>query len=137
MPVIYPRRGEHDRKPTPKWLYRIIERHGYVDVCVEGTNFFSDEVLRYDKVYCNPPFSRKSRFVDRALRIADEGVKVLLLLPLDPSTRWFMRMYGRCRIIIPMGRRIHSDRARTPSMMAVCPGKGVVFIEWFRIGDAI
>ncbi len=127
--VMFPkRRGEHDNKPTPDHLYRlIVEELGYEDVCRPGIDFLRDEVP--DRIYCNPPFSKKSLFVERACELSRQGKTVVMLLPLDPSTRWFENLIScGASIIIVVGRRIHGKNARFPTCIAVFNGKGEVYL---------
>ena len=128
--VRFPRRGVHDEKPTPSRLLAILGRKGYVDVCVDPRVFDAlREEWRCVKCYCNPPWSRKDAFVYRAVRMA-RGRIVALLLPLDPTTRWFrVLLAANPIIIVPMWRMGY---ARYPWMLAVLDGGETVRIVFAR-----
>ena len=132
--VRFPRRGEHDSKPTPRWLYSILLKKGYVDVCIDPTKFDAlKEEWNCGKCYCNPPWSRKLPFVIRAVEAANRGKTVILLLPFDPTTRWFKLLWKHNPlVIVPMWR---FKGARHPWMLAIL-GKGegqkIVLVETWK-----
>ena len=115
----FPKRGSLDDRPTPRWLYEIIKDLEFRDACVDPSEFdFLRQVPPWGRVYCNPPFSRKEVFVQRAARLAKEGYEVLLLLPFDPTTRWFKLMWRNGVTIIVLPERLTARaRARYPAAL--------------------
>lgn len=90
-------------------------------------------------VWCNPPYSRIRPWLEQALR-ASRSVPVVLLIPADPSTRWWLEcvaheasevrfLVGRVRFRHPDG-SLHSTKRQgggltTPSAIVVYrPGGG-------------
>lgn len=115
MKPSFPRRGEHDDKPTPREL-----RISYTDVCTGEFDALSAEWP--DGAYCNPPWSRKAPFVYKAIEEAKKGKRVALLLPLDPTTKWFKALLEANATIIILTRRM--AHARYPWFIALLPGDG-------------
>ena len=121
MTIAFKRRGADDERPTPGWLYDfIVGTLGFWDACYNPEEFdFLSEEPAARRVYCNPPFSRKRDFVERAIELAERGYTVMLLLPGDYSTSWFSRlMDAGADMVFVMG-RIHGRGARYPSLIAV------------------
>jgi phage N-6-adenine-methyltransferase len=58
-------------------------------------------------VWCNPPFSNKLAFLDRAYQQAKQyGRTVVCMIPQEPATIWWQRyVYGRASFVfVPNGR---------------------------------
>ena len=112
---------EKDNAPTPKWFYDFINELGFVDVCIDPNQFdFLKEELP-NKAYCNPPFSKKKPFIDKACEEAKKGKLIVMLLPFDPSTKWFIKAHEECKatLVVIEGGRLHSKRAIYPSMLLI------------------
>ena len=126
----YVGKREKDNSKTPSDFYNfIVNELGFVDVCLNPKqfNFFSELP---EKSYCNPPFSRKSEFIYHACREARKGKVIVMLLPADFSTQWFINAYYNCKasVIIVAGSRIHSKRAIFPSILLIFNNKQEVHI---------
>lgn len=58
-------------------------------------------------VWCNPPFSRKLEFLEKAyIESIENGVRSCLMIPYESATKWWLKfVYGRAAIVyIPNGR---------------------------------
>ena len=123
--------SEKDNSPTPTWFYNfIVNELGFIDVCRDPNefNFMVDPLP--EKSYCNPPFSEKSKFVKRACKEAKKGKLVVMLLPADISTQWFVEAHFRCNasVVLVAGGKVHSKRALFPSMLLIFNGRREVHI---------
>ena len=60
----------------------------------------------YGKVWCNPPFTLKKEFIEKAREQVDKGnCDVYLLLPMSLETKVINKhLIGRCKIYLPNGR---------------------------------
>lgn len=79
-------------------------------------------------VWCNPPYGREiGKWVERAAHSADNGAKVVMLLPARTDTQWFHRyIYGHACIRFVQGRLKFGNSksgAPFPSMVVVFNGR--------------
>lgn len=94
---------------TPRWLFNAINKQlNFVcDIAASEANHlvsdyltqevdaftFDFEGLRNGYVWCNPPYSDITPWVDLAIKNRNEyGVGTVLLIPADTSVKWF----GKC-----------------------------------------
>lgn len=108
---------------TPNWLFNVInKRKDFVcDIAASKTNHlvrnylseersafnFDFEEFRGRYVWCNPPYSDISPWVDLAIRNQqNHGVGTVLLIPADTSVGWFdkCRTYANSIMFITGGR---------------------------------
>lgn len=154
--VLSYRQGKREGRParkddwrTPADLYARLDREFRfaVDVACESHNQLAPAGIRADEggdalllpwdtfggaVWCNPPYGRIRPWLDQALR-ASRIVPVVMLVPADTSTRWWLEcvaydahqvrfLVGRVRFRHPDG-SVHSrDRSAsglTPSAIVV------------------
>lgn len=118
---------------TPLKLFRWVQSRYPVDVDVcasdanhllpvyftERRNCLSVDWHQYTKsgyVYCNPPYSNPLPFVQKAIEQTEYGVKTVMLVNLDPSTRWFKLALSSCERVIPL----------TGSRVQFTPPEGVI-----------
>lgn len=124
-------RGSLDNRPSPPEILAFIERHGYVDACTGEADFLDPHdpmLLKFEKLYCNPPFSMKKAFVKAAVkRHLDLGQAIAMLLPLDPSTSWFKMLLRVDASIVVLPRRL-GRRGRYPGILAFL-GDNAVALE--------
>ncbi len=83
----------NDDVPTPAWLMRCFD--GWYDPCEIGaTDGLTSEWL--SPSYCNPPYSDPAPWVEKAISESMRGVYVVMLVRVDTSTKWWMRLveYG-------------------------------------------
>jgi len=102
---------------TPRHVARafVEEYHLGLDVCATAGNavteaFFSPEEdglkrsWSYKKVWCNPPYSEKKQWIEKALHeVGERGcTRAVLLLPASPASRWFssILLSGLCRAVV-------------------------------------
>ena len=81
----------NDDVETPNWL--MIHFRNHYDPCVINNNnpigLLEDWSLKSDIVYVNPPYSSPLKWVEKAILESKKGVSVIMLLRVDPSTRWY------------------------------------------------
>ena len=94
----FPQRGKYDNSATPNEIYKLlINELGFVDVCVDPSRFDFLREEAPDRAYCNPPFSSKFLFIEKACEVSRKGKLIVLLLPADISTRWFTKAFLNVR----------------------------------------
>lgn len=59
--------------------------------------------------YVNPPYSNPKPWCERIIEAADDGLEVVALLKLDPSTQWSATLRSRPRAVCDFHRRISFD----------------------------
>jgi len=123
--------GVKDNSLTPLWFYNFIVRElGFVDVCKDPNEFnFLTQSLP-EKSYCNPPYSTKEPFIRKACEESKKGKIIVMLLPADISTQWFVDAVWKCNasVIFIAGKRLHSKQAVYPSMLLIFNGKKEVYL---------
>ena len=120
---------------TPDWIMEIFD--GWYDPCPP----FGDKDHRRDdlkgywrhpRVYVNPPYSAPAPWVAKAIRTAQQGNKVVMLLKHDSSTQWYKQLVeARARFLMIEGRLNFKSLANEvegsrncafPSVLAVLGG---------------
>ena len=122
------RKGKKDNSPTPKWFYEMLdaEFHFDYDPCPinpgglrEFDGLGNDWGLRN---YCNPPYSKKRLWIEKAIEQQAKGRLTVMLLPADTSTSWFHDLLlPNCEIRWVRG-RLKQDNGKHPaypSMLAI------------------
>lgn len=109
--------GSGDSWATPKWLLKILFPTGeFYDPCPLGGNGGLEADWPTDRpVYVNPPFSDPLPWVRKA---ADHKGPITLLLPLDPTTKWWT--YSDRFEVIIIGSRLHFSENKTYARGAYC-----------------
>ncbi|MEM2107850.1 MAG: DNA N-6-adenine-methyltransferase [Candidatus Bathyarchaeia archaeon] len=118
------RRGNDD-VATPRWIYDGLFR-GWFDPCpLRAANWdgLAGEWAG-DRIFVNPPYSNPLPWVERAIREAEQGKVVVLLLKHDHSTRWFARLHEAGAHLLFCAERLsfYGKPAPFPSLLAVLGG---------------
>lgn len=102
---------------TPKWLLELLFPDGeYFDPCpIGGSRGLETDWPTDPTVYINPPFSNPLPWVRRA---AAHTGPVVLLLPLDPTTKWWTYADGFKVTLI--GSRLHFSESKTYARQTLC-----------------
>jgi hypothetical protein len=74
---------------TPKWLMEHFKTHN--DPCPLFRAKYLDGLKNNWKnpAYVNPPYSNPLAWVQKAIEETKKGVNVVMLLRVDPSTKWY------------------------------------------------
>jgi phage N-6-adenine-methyltransferase len=88
-----------------------------VDVCANRLNSKAEAFIDEDEdaltrpwpdgpVWCNPPFSKKEQFIDKAISEArTNGIETFMLLPASTGAKWFHKVTKyAARIVFIVGR---------------------------------
>lgn len=78
---------ESDLCNTPNWLKVHFMNH--FDPCPEDPDFDGLNISWKSPAFCNPPYSEPHKWVHKAVEEQAKGVDVILLLKVDPSTKWY------------------------------------------------
>ena len=135
--IVYSRKS--DEWATPQDLFDQLDKefHFTLDPCASAANhkcetFFTKEDDGLSKkwggggAFCNPPYSRIAKWVQKAFKEAKDGTTVVMLIPSRTDTRWFHDyIYGKHEIRFIKG-RIKFEGAKYnapfPSMVVVMKG---------------
>ena len=85
----------HDHWATPEWLMAAFI--DWDDPCPMNGEFTgpADNGLLKEweyRSFVNPPYSNSEPWVDKAINEAKLGKRVIMLLKVDPSTRWWLKL---------------------------------------------
>ncbi len=115
-----------DSYTTPTWIKLLFEN--WFDPCT-----FSDGNLReadglgdwIDKTFVNPPYSNPLPWVDKAIKEHKKGKTIALLLKLDVSTKYYIRLKAAgAHILLPNERvKFNGSTPAFSSMIAILDGK--------------
>lgn len=72
---------------TPKWLIRHFSNH--FDPCPENPTFDGLSIEWKTPSFVNPPYSEPILWVKKAIEQQKKGIDVVLLMRVDPSTKWY------------------------------------------------
>lgn len=118
-----------DSWATPKWIMEIFG--DWFDPCplnynpqVDGLN-----IEWKDKTYVNPPYSSPIKWVEKAIEENKKGKTIVLLLKVDTSTKWYMKLveananilfvHKRLKFRNPKGNNDEKSPAGFPSMLVI------------------
>ena len=110
----------------------LCDRYFTIDDDALTKNWIIDELSPYDySVWCNPPYSETGKWVEKA---ATEGIKcqstIVMIVPADTSTKWFMKALETCsEIIFLVGGRVNFVRADSQEEVKGNP-KGSMLLTW-------
>ena len=110
-----------DDYATPRWLMALLFPDGrYFDPCPLGGLERGPDGLTSDwptdrPVYINPPFSNPLPWCRRA---AQHPGPVTMLVPVDPTTRWWT--YADGFEVILIGSRLHFNEMATYARQKLC-----------------
>ena len=80
----------NDSVATPEWLARFFK--GWFDPCPLNPTFDGLVVPWQDPTFANIPYSTPGPWVDKAIQEASRGIRVVLLVRVDPSTHWWLKL---------------------------------------------
>ena len=122
--------------PTYFYDYYRLKYNIKMDICASENNHKhskylteEDDALTTDRiveeckgeyVWCNPPYSNVTPWVELAIRNQEQGVGTIMLVKNDPSTKWMERAFdtadviefivgGRVQFIPPEGVKMSSN----------------------------
>ena len=116
---------EADLYETPSWLKELFE--DWFDPCPisEGKLREFDGLGEWkNKTFVNPPYSKPLVWVEKAIEENKKGKTIALLLKLDCSTKWFLKLMDAKAHIILINERVKFNGVAPPfpSMLAILEG---------------
>lgn len=80
-----------DDHPTPWWLARAFL--DWDDPCpLRSTELDGLERAWKDPTFANIPYSKPMPWIEKAIAESRKGVRVVLLVRVDPSTKWWLKL---------------------------------------------
>lgn len=77
----------NDKWKTPLWLMEHFKNH--FDPCPPNPTFDGLKIKWESPAFVNPPYSKPILWVKKAIQENNKGVSVVMLLRVDPSTKWY------------------------------------------------
>jgi site-specific DNA-methyltransferase (adenine-specific) len=113
---------------TPEDLYRQLDEefHFDFDPCPNNPTFDGLKVEWGRSNYVNPPYLNKTPWILKAIEESRKGKTVVMLLPVDTSTRWFHDL------ILPYADEIRFIRGRLRFSQYGSPAKYASMIVVFK-----
>ena len=115
----------NDNWQTPDWLMKHFKNH--FDPCPANADFDGLNVDWKDPCYVNPPYSTPGKWIKKAIEESKKGINVVMLLRVDPSTRWYRFLIEEDVYIAFFNRRIKFKSAKASpnfaSMLVFIPAK--------------
>ena len=115
---------ETDFAPSPWWLLKIFKT--FFDVCPKDPTFDGLKIPWMPLNYCNPPYSNKIPWINKAIAEAKKGNMTVMLIPEIPDAAWFHDLViPNARVFTHRGRLELDDGKHTQyaSMLAIFTGK--------------
>lgn len=119
LAMEYHKTEERDTWSSPRWLISRLERElgsFSLDVCASEKNkvcntFYSKEQNGLEQVWnglvwCNPPYSNKLEWIEKAHLEAQKGAKVVLLLPAFTETHFFRELKSKSHWLLFLNGRL-------------------------------
>ena len=96
-----------DQFPTDFWLKCVFE--DWFDPCPLNSQPIIDGLVIDwgSRAYVNPPYSDPLPWVLKAIEEKSKGCSVVMLLKLDPTTRWYRALVESGAHFLFVGERLH------------------------------
>lgn len=111
----------NDNYPTPEWIKDLFIN--YFDPCPLNPNPTIDglKIEWKEFNFVNPPYSNPLQWVLKGIQESKKGKKVVFLLKLDCSTRWYREIINAGAHILLFNERIkfNGKAPPFPSMLAI------------------
>jgi len=110
---------------TPNWIRELFE--DWFDPCPisEGRLRECDGLGDWkNKTFVNPPYSKPLKWIEKAIEENKKGKTIVLLLKLDCSTKWFLKLIEAKAHIVFINERVKFNDNPPPfsSMLAILEG---------------
>ena len=106
-----------DNYETDEWLMSMF--NDYYDPCPLNDTPETDGLVTewHNKTFVNPPYSKPLKWVEKAIEESKKGKLIVMLLRVDTSTKWFMKLEAaNAKFLFIHGRLKH--RTGKPSNFA-------------------
>lgn len=114
-----------DKYNTPKWILDMFPDH--FDPCPIDWKEGDPDGLKINwatRNFVNPPYSETEKWVKKALEEAKKGNKIVMLLRMDTSTKWFRNLLeAGANFWISWDRLHFAGRAPFPSILVILNGE--------------
>tara|TARA_R100000789_G_scaffold64886_1_gene61221 strand:+ start:116 stop:490 length:375 start_codon:yes stop_codon:yes gene_type:complete len=99
-----------DSYNTPTSIMRMFE--DWFDPCPlnDNPNFDGLSIDWKDKTFVNPPYSKPMPWVEKAIEESKKGKRIVMLLKMDTSTRWYAKIHEHAKHILYFSKRLSFKR---------------------------
>jgi hypothetical protein len=121
--VMFSKKSDH--WATPKYIYDTYMKMGYYDPCPLHANFDGLKVSWAKYNFVNPPYSKTSLWVDKAIKENKLGKEVIFLIPARTDTKYFHKLLDHnAKVYFLKGRLSFNDSfpAPFPSLLVLLKG---------------
>ena len=113
---------KNDNYATDEWIMKLFA--GWHDPCPMASIPKTDGLLIDwgDKTFVNPPYSNPLPWVEKAIKESQKGNMIVMLLKVDTSTKWFMKLQeAGAKFLFINGRLKYNTgkSANFPSMIVI------------------
>ena len=112
----------NDNYTTDKGIIELFD--DWFDPCPLNDNPSVDglDIEWKDKTYVNPPYSKPLPQVEKAIKENKKGKRIVMLLRMDTSTKWFMKLQEANAKFLWINKRLKFNTgkpANFPSMLVI------------------
>lgn len=113
---------ESDDWRTPPDIYYYFINKGFIDPCPYQADFDGlERIYVGQKLFCNPPYSDISTWVDYLLKLHDDyNCHFALLVPSRTDTKWFHELLDRGFPIYFFKGRLHFNDSKAGAPFPSC-----------------
>jgi len=113
---------KNDNYATDESIMQIFD--DWFDPCPLNPNYKIDglKINWKDKTFVNPPYSNPLPFVKKAINENKKGKRIIMLLRMDTSTKWFKNLQEAGALFMWINGRLRFNTgkpANFPSMIAI------------------
>ena len=91
---------DSDNWSSPEWILDLFK--GFYDPTPLNAKVDALEIEWKDRTYCNPPYSNPKPFIEKAIEENKKGKLIVMLLPVDTTTEWYLLLKNvQAHIILP------------------------------------
>ena len=111
----------HDNWATPKKLYDLILKIGYIDTFPLNSNYNElENTYKNQKLFINPPFSKLKDVTEWLIKQFKNNNEILLLIPARTDTKYFHKLLELRPFIYFIKGRLHYNESKSapfPSLL--------------------
>ncbi len=103
----------NDNWSSPTWILDLFK--GYFDPCPLNHKINGLKINWKKKNYVNPPYSKPKPWIEKAIEENKKGKIVVMLLPVDTTTKWFSLLINAKAHVLFFNERLSFNNTKTPA----------------------
>lgn len=122
---------DSDQFQTDEWVWKLFDLDTWFDPCpLVSTPLVNGLTIDWcHRTFVNPPYSNPLPWCIKAVEESKKGHDILLLLKLDPSTKWFKELVSGGGRVLFINERLRYRTGKAspfPSCLVYLEGKKVI-----------